>query len=116
MKKIYQHVLHIKPDQDKPVECDTLEYDCSNFDSTTAKNFVVQMPGEREKRHLDRDRLGVVSSSRSGINYFYFSVYFVDDAEGHKNVLRETAQKVIDDHLTFMREKLEELEVIKLDF
>lgn len=116
MDKIYRHILQIHPDSDKPVGFSTVEYLCHNFDSKTAKNFVIQIEGEREKRHLDRDTIGHVGSSQHGVNNFMFNIYFLDDSEGHKNILREYAEKRIAQHLEFLRLKVQELEKIKLDF
>ena len=116
MDKIYRHILRVNPEDEKPIEFYTVEYLCHNFDSKTAKNFVIQIEGEREKRHLDREIMGKVRSSHSGVNNFMFSVYFLDDSEGHKNILREYAEKRIDQHLEFLRLKVQELEKIKLDF
>jgi hypothetical protein len=116
MDKIYRHILQIHPDSDKPVGFSTVEYLCHNFDSKTAKNFVIQIDGEREKRHLDRDRLGKVSMSQSWPHDFMFSVYFLDNSEEHRDILRETAEKRIGQHLDLLRLKVQELEKIKLDF
>lgn len=116
MDKIYRHILHVRPGSEKSVELVTQEYICHNFDSKTAKNFVIQIEGEREKRHLDRDRLGEVGVMQIGVNDFFLNVYFLDNSEEHKNVLRETAEKRISDHLDFLRLKVSELEEIKLDF
>ena len=116
MDKIYRHILHVKPGNETPIDFLTQEYICHNFDSKTAKNFVIQIEGEREKRHLDRDRLGKVGSVQNGVNDFMFNIYFLDDADGHKNILREYAEKRIAQHLEFLRLQVQELEKIKLDF
>ena len=116
MDKIYRHILHIKPYSEKPVEFVTQEYLCHNFDSKTAKNFVIQLEGEREKRHLERGDVGKVAASQQGVNNFMFCIFFFDDSDGHKNILRETADKIISQHIEFLRLKVSELEKIKLDF
>ena len=116
MNKIYRHILHVQPGTENPIDFRTQEYLCHNFDSKTAKNFVIQIEGEREKRHLDRDRLGKVSMSQSWPHDFMFSIYFLDNAEEHRDILRETAEKRISDHLEALRLRVQELEKIKLDF
>lgn len=109
MKKIHQHYCAI--DHNGKVHFSTAEYICHNFDSKTAKNYVIQTEGEHYKRHIERDRIGKVSGGNLSM-----VVYFFEDPEHHKQLIKEAMEKRLEDAIQWKEKELEVLKNVKLEF
>ena len=118
MVKLYRYLLHIKiKDGKQTVKLELEEYNVSE-PTANAKNYVIKnFHGNTAARHIPIENIGLVkgSFSDSDVISSMFSMWFLDDLDGNKNILLDTVKKRQEKEIEALEKRLNQLNELKIE-